>query len=156
MSGVALGTAEAAVDEFRQMLLDRTLAFSGGQKQIDQPLAQMRLGEAVSQLRALQTQWHAMVKLVIDTCEPRGELTQTQRVGIRATATQVVHGVRRLLDDTILPNCGGGMYFETAPLQRRQRDIEVLKGHAMYDADRVFQMAGRDALGLPLAPTDLF
>lgn len=156
VSAVALGTAEAAVEEFRRMLLDRTLAFSGGQKQLEQPLAQMRLGEAIGQLRTVQMLWHAMVKLVIDTCEPRGQLTPTQRVGIRIAATQVVHGVRRLLDDTIMPNCGGGMYYETAPLQRRQRDIEVLKGHAMFDWDRGFQLLGKTELGIEPAPTDLF
>ncbi|MCU1344878.1 MAG: hypothetical protein JWL70_1144, partial [Acidimicrobiia bacterium] len=128
MSAVALGTAEAAVEEFTALLKRRTLAFSGGAKQVDQPLSQMRLGEAVGALHSIQKQWHAMVQLMIDTCEPGGELSLEERVGIRLTANQVVHQTRRLLDVVIMPSAGGRSYFETSPLQRRQRDVSVLKG----------------------------
>ena len=70
-------------------------------------------------------------------------------------AAEVVHTARRILDDTIMPSAGGSSYFESSPLQRMQRDLEVLKGHAMFDWDRVAQLAGRVALDLPLAKTDL-
>jgi 3-hydroxy-9,10-secoandrosta-1,3,5(10)-triene-9,17-dione monooxygenase len=155
MSAVALGTAEAAVEEFKALLERRTLAFSGGAKQVDQPLSQMRLGEAVGALAMLQTRWRAMVQQIIDTCEPGGELTIADRVGIRLAANQVVHQCRRLIDDIVMPNAGGSSYFDASPLQRMQRDVEVLKGHAMFDWDRIALLAGRTALGLPLAPTDL-
>jgi hypothetical protein len=36
-----------------------------------------------------------------------------------------------------------------------QRDIEMLKGHALFDWDRVALMAGKEALGIAPAPTDL-
>jgi 3-hydroxy-9,10-secoandrosta-1,3,5(10)-triene-9,17-dione monooxygenase len=155
LSAVALGTAEAAVDEFRTLLERRTLAFSGGAKQVDQPVSQLRLGEAVSALRVVQILWHDMVARIIDTCEPGGELTEMERVAIRLDAARVVHDCRRLLDDVIMPSAGGSSYFDTSALQRMQRDIEVLKGHAMFDWDRVALLMGRLELGMPLAPTDL-
>ena len=47
------------------------------------------------------------------------------------------------------------MYLSTSPLQRLQRDVEVLKGHVVFDWDRTTELAGRFALGFPLRPTDL-
>jgi len=155
LSAVALGTAEAAVDEFRSLLERRTLAFSGGAKQVDQPMSQLRLGEALSALRTAQMMWHDMVARIIATCEGRGELTEKERVCIRLDAARVVHDCRRLLDDMIMPSAGGSSYFNSSPLQRMQRDIAVLKGHAMFDWDRVALLAGRVELGMPPAPTDL-
>ena len=155
LAALALGMAEAAVDEFRKMIIGRTLAFSGGAKQVEQPTSQMRLGEAVGELRVAQTLFHATIKKIIDTCEPRGELTPAERVGIRLAGAQVVHACRDLLNNTIMPNAGGGSYYLAAPLQRIQRDIETLKGHALFDWDRVAVMAGKVELGIAPAPTDL-
>ncbi len=155
LSAVALGTAEAAVDEFRGLLERRTLAFSGGAKQADQPVSQLRLGEAVSALRGAQIMWHDMVARITDTCEARRELTTKQRVAIRLDAARIVNDCRRLLDDVIMPSAGGSSYFNTSALQRMQRDVEVLKGHAMFDWDRIALLAGRLELGMSLAPTDL-
>jgi 3-hydroxy-9,10-secoandrosta-1,3,5(10)-triene-9,17-dione monooxygenase len=155
LSAVALGTAEAAVDEFRNLFERRTLAFSGGAKQVDQPISQLRLGEAVSVLRTAQTMWNDLIARIVTTCEDRGELTVKERVCIRLDATRIVQDCRRLLDDVIMPNAGGSSYFESSPLQRMQRDIAVLKGHAMFDWDRIALLAGRVELGMPLSPTDL-
>ncbi len=47
------------------------------------------------------------------------------------------------------------MYFTDSPLQRIQRDLETLKGHVVYDWDRVAQLAGRLELGSEPLPTDM-
>jgi pyrrolidone-carboxylate peptidase len=118
-------------------------------------MSQLRVGEAQSGLRAAQITWHDMVARIIDICEARDELTVEQRVAIRLDAARVVHDCRRLLDDIVMPNAGGSSYFRTSPLQRMQRDVEVIKGHAMFDWDRTALLAGRLALGTAPAPTDL-
>ena len=74
-------------------------------------------------------------------------------MAIRLDAARVVHDCRRLLDDIIMPSAGGSSYFKTSPLQRMQRDVEVLKGHAMFDWDRV-AVAGRPAGARHGAGTD--
>ena len=109
----------------------------------------------MSALRAAQIMWHDMVARITDTCEARGELTTKQRVAIRLDAARIVNDCRRLLDDVIMPSAGGSSYFNTSALQRMQRDVEVLKGHAMFDWDRIALLAGRLELGMSLAPTDL-
>ncbi len=49
--GTVVGAAEEAVEVFAQRLKDRVLAFSGGAKQVDQQVAQMRLGDVVKECR---------------------------------------------------------------------------------------------------------
>ncbi|MCU1344151.1 MAG: acyl-CoA dehydrogenase, partial [Acidimicrobiia bacterium] len=56
---------------------------------------------------------------------------------------------------TIMSAAGGSSYFLEAPLQRIQRDVEVLKSHAMFDWDRTAQLQGRLRLGMRAEPTDL-
>ena len=47
------------------------------------------------------------------------------------------------------------MYFDDSPIQRIQRDLEVLKGHVIFDLDRTAQLAGKVALGIELGPADM-
>jgi 3-hydroxy-9,10-secoandrosta-1,3,5(10)-triene-9,17-dione monooxygenase len=154
-TAAAIGTAEAAVDEFRALLERRTLAFSGNARQVEQATTQMRLGEAVAALHVVRLLWYQMLNKIIDTCDAYNELTIADRIQIRVSGAQVVHQARHIINDIIMPNAGGSSYFESAPLQRMQRDLEVLKGHALFDWDRVAQMAGRYELGIDPAPTDL-
>src|SRR5690606_8318585 len=48
----ALGAAEAAVDHYADRIRERVLAYTLGDKAIDQPAAQIRLGHALAQVRA--------------------------------------------------------------------------------------------------------
>jgi len=54
-----------------------------------------------------------------------------------------------------LVELGASVYFSSSPLQRLQRDVEVLKGHVIFDWDRTAELAGRFALGFGLRPTDM-
>jgi 3-hydroxy-9,10-secoandrosta-1,3,5(10)-triene-9,17-dione monooxygenase len=40
-------------------------------------------------------------------------------------------------------------------LQRLQRDVEVLKGHVVFDWDRTAELVGRLELGFEPRPTDM-
>src|SRR6185295_8704563 len=48
----ALGAAESAFDLFRKRVQERTLAYSSGDKSIDQPAVQIRLATALADIRA--------------------------------------------------------------------------------------------------------
>ena len=50
---------------------------------------------------------------------------------------------------------GASVYRADSPLQRLQRDVEVLKGHVIFDWDRTTELAGRTALGIEPRPTDM-
>lgn len=60
-SAPALGAAEAAVDLYRERIANRVLAYSMGDKAIDQSAAQVRLGTVVSELTATQIRWDAAI-----------------------------------------------------------------------------------------------
>ena len=155
MSAVSLGSAEGAVAEFQQSIGRRVIAFTGGARQLDQAAAHLRLGEVLADLRTAQSIWHGALHRIIDTYESRRELDTPMRVEIRLVAAKVAKLGSEILRN-ITSSSGGSCYFESSPLQRMQRDVEVLKSHASLDWDRASQMSGKLALGLPLAPTDLF
>lgn len=154
-SAVVLGSAEYAVELFRERIRTRILAFSGDTKQVDQPFGQMRLGEAMLRLRMARELWDAAIRK-LDSLSGQGTvLSEDQRIDISGSCTLVVQACRDLINQ-MMNAAGGSVYFLDSPLQRIQRDVEVLKGHAFFDWDRVAQLRGKIALGIPPNPTDLF
>lgn len=77
-----------------------------------------------------------------------------RRMALRLAAAATVRSARSIVG-TIAEGAGASVYFAQSPFQRFQRDLEVLKGHVIFDWDRTAQLAGRVALGLPLQPTDM-
>jgi alkylation response protein AidB-like acyl-CoA dehydrogenase len=155
MSAVSLGIAEGAVAEFAAIVSKRVIAFTGGQRQVDQAAAHLRLGEAMAGLRSAHALWNETLQKIVATYENDRELSVFERVQVRQTAAIVAKTASEIVH-AITASTGGSSYFESCPLQRMQRDAEVLKSHASLDWDRGSQMVGKVALGLPLAPTDLY
>ena len=155
MSAVSLGSAEAAVDEFRETIGRRVIAFTGGSRQIERPEAQLRLGEVMGTLRLAQTIWADSVRQVVDAYESRRGMDIAQRVAIRQNASLVARLSAEILQQ-ITASSGGSSYFEASALQRIQRDVEVLKSHASLDRDRAAQLVGKVALGVQLELTDVY
>lgn len=126
------------------------LAYSLGDKAIDQPAARMRLGSVVSDLAAARARWDAAVAELDGSSGAEG-ISVEQRMAFRLTAAATVRAARSVVA-TIAEGAGASVYFSSSPFQRVQRDLEVLKGHVIFDWDRTTELAGRVALGLPLAP----
>lgn len=149
----ALGAAEAAVELFKARLADRVLAYSLGDRQREQPAAQVRLATAMSDLAAARVRWDKAIGDLVDASAV-GEPGEELRVAIRLTAAATVRASRSVIN-TVCEGAGASVYFSTSPLQRLQRDVEVLKGHVIFDWDRTAELAGRFALGFALRPTDM-
>ena len=75
-------------------------------------------------------------------------------MALRLTAAATVRAARSIVG-TIAEGAGASVYFNSSPFQRIQRDLEVLKGHVIFDWDRTTELAGRVALDLPVKPTDM-
>lgn len=149
----ALGAAEAAVDLFRERISERVLAYSMGDRQREQPVTQARLGTAISDLAAARDHWdHAVAELASHA--GGAPVPLPRRMAMRLAAAATVRAARGVIS-TVCEGSGASVYMSTAPLQRLQRDVEVLKGHVIFDWDRTAELAGRVALGLPLRPTDM-
>lgn len=148
----ALGAAEAAVELFRTRIADRVLAYSLGDRAREQPVTHARLGAVLAELDAVQAQWdRAIARLARAAQDP---LTIDDRVSVRLAAAATVRSSRRVIS-MITDGAGASIYRSDAPLQRLQRDVEVLKGHVIFDWDRTTEIAGRYALGIEPRPTDM-
>lgn len=154
-SAPALGAAEAAVDLYRTRLQERILAYSLGDKASEQPAAQVRLATAISDLRSARTRWDAALAELAAACAESGPGADEElRVACRLTAAATVRASRQVIS-TVVEGAGASVYMSSSPLQRLQRDVEVLKGHVIFDWDRTAELAGRHALGFGLRPTDM-
>jgi alkylation response protein AidB-like acyl-CoA dehydrogenase len=149
----ALGAAEAAVTLFKQRLSERVLAYSLGDRAREQPAAQVRLATAISDLTAARVRWDAAIA-DLQSASAEGLADEDLRVSTRLAAAATVRAARSVIS-TVCDGAGASVYFSTSPLQRLQRDVEVLKGHVIFDWDRTAELAGRHALGFALRPTDL-
>ena len=149
----ALGAAEASVDLYRERLVQRVLAYSLGDRASDQPAAQVRLATATSDLACARIRWDAAITTLQEAARD-GAVDEQLRVDTRLAAAATVRASRSVIS-TVCEGAGASVYLSTSPLQRLQRDVEVLKGHVVFDWDRTAELAGRFALGFPLRPTDL-
>ena len=106
-------------------------------------------------LRLAQTIWRSSLDQIVDAYESRRGMDVVQRVAIRQNASRVARLAAEILQQ-ITASSGGSSYFESSPLQRMQRDVEVIKSHAVMDWDRGAQLVGKVALGLTLDKTDMY
>lgn len=149
----ALGAAEAAVELFRRRLNDRVLAYTLGDKQADQPAARVRLAIAMSEVRAARAVWEQALG-ALTAAAAAGAPSVEDRMDARLAAASTVRLSRQAIS-TVCEGSGASIYAEGSPLQRLQRDVEVLKGHVIFDWDRCAELAGRIALGLEPSPLDM-
>lgn len=149
----ALGAAEAAVDLYRERLAERVLAYSLGDRAAEQPAAQVRLATAMSDLAGARIRWDAAIAALEDAASA-GSVDEQIRVDTRLAAAATVRSSRSVIS-TVCDGAGASVYLTSSPLQRLQRDVEVLKGHVVFDWDRTAELAGRFALGFGLRPTDM-
>jgi len=149
----ALGAAEAAVELFRRRLSERVLAYTLGDKQADQPASRVRLATALAEVRSARAVWEQALAALTAAVEG-GSPTTAERMDARLAAASTVRIARQAIS-TVCEGSGASIYAEGSPLQRLQRDVEVLKGHVIFDWDRCAELAGRIALGQEPSPLDM-
>ncbi len=149
----AVGAAESCVELFRRRLSERVLAYTFGTRQADEPASRVRLATASAEVGAARAVWDGALAKLARTAEG-GELTVSDRMEARLAAAFSVRLARQAIS-TVCEGSGASVYATTSPLQRLQRDVEVLKGHVIFDWDRCAELAGRIQLGLAVVPTDM-
>lgn len=150
----ALGAAEAAVEWFTQRMLTKLQAFSGGAKQGDLQTTHLRLGEAMGDVRAARLIWEDAGR-TLDREGPNGAATPVEvQVAMRLAAAQVVRLANSAVN-TLSAAAGASASMTSAPLQRHLRDLQVMRGHVMFDWDRTAVLVGKVKLGMPTGPADL-
>lgn len=152
-SGTALGSAERVLGLFEERTRSRIMAYSLGDKAIDQPSPRMHLAAQSAAVDAARASWQRAID-DLEATAINGEPTLAQRAHARLTAASTVRSSRLAVGE-LLAAAGASIYNINSPMQRYQRDVEVLKGHAVFDWDRTTELAGRVMLGLDIGVTDM-
>ena len=150
----AVGAAEAAVDLCRDHMSARLLPHTPGDRQAEQATSQARLAEARATVRASRLVWSDAIERLSRAYEDGGSLARAERGEFRLAAAHAVRLARQAVEIAGV-GMGASAYFEGSPFQRIERDLAVLKGHVVYDWDRVTQLAGKLELGIAPLATDM-
>jgi len=149
----ALGAAEAALEAFRARMIAKMQSY-GVQKQIEVPATHLRCGEALATVRAARLVWQDAIR-TLERIGPLGVNAPVDDLAaIRLAAADVVRLANQAVNG-LAAAAGASASFLSSPLQRQLRDLQVMRGHVMFDFDRAAQAAGKVALGVETIPTDL-
>lgn len=150
----ALGAAEAALDYFRDRMKTKLQAFSGGAKQGDIQTTHLRLGDAMGDVSAARLTWEEACRVIARIGPLGAEAPIEDQVWLRLAAAQIVRLANSAVN-TLSAAAGASASMTSAPLQRQLRDLQVMRGHVMFDWDRTAVLAGKVELGFPTTPADL-
>ncbi|MGO4186623.1 GTP cyclohydrolase II RibA [Pseudarthrobacter sp. TAF60_1] len=144
----ALGAAEHALKEFRNLMMVRKVKQTVEKRQADSPLAQARFTQAYGQVATARLHWEEAVRVVSASFGRRpvaftDEERAQYRLSLGLSGQASAEAVR-----LILTGSGGSVHRLTHPLQRIQRDVNVLLNHASLTMDPILEQAGRGLLDL--------
>ncbi len=141
---IALGMAQAAVDEVLAVAKEKTPQFSR-RTLAQRPLLHRDLAVSHTQIRAARALLYDGIDDVWDKVQSE-PATLDDRLALRtATVHAVQAGVQAI--DRMYTVAGGNSVFQSSCLQRHFRDVHVVSQH-MIVAEPVMELAGRVLLGL--------
>jgi GTP cyclohydrolase II len=144
----ALGAAEYAVDLFREKMLVRKVKNTVDNRQADSPVAQARFSQAYGLVATARLHWQEALRIVSSSFEhqPSG-LTEDERAKYRLSLALSGEAAEEAVRLTV-SGSGGSAHRLSHPLQRVQRDVNVLLNHPTLSLDPILEQAGRGLLGL--------
>jgi alkylation response protein AidB-like acyl-CoA dehydrogenase len=149
----ALGAAEGALDAFTTRMKKKIQAYSG-QKQAEVPATHLRLGEGVATARAARLVWRDAIR-TLERIGPQGPTAAVEDLAaVRLAAANVVRLANHVANG-LAAAAGASAGFLSSPLQRHLRDLQMIRGHVMFDWDRAAQIGGKVALGIEPSPADM-
>lgn len=150
----ALGAAEGALEIFTARMKAKVQAYSGGVKAAEMPATHLRLGEALATVRAARLVWDDAIAL-FEREGPLGPAMPVESLAhVRLASADVVR-LANVAINTLCAAAGASSGFLSSPLQRQLRDVQMIRGHVVFDWDRAAQIGGKIALGLDPSPADL-
>ncbi len=124
-SGVALGTARAALDAFIDVA--RNKVPRGAKSPLrDNAVVQSNVAQAEVNIRAARAfLLQALADIWHTIAQPGGKLTVDQRITIRMASTHAIHKAREAVD-VAYNAAGASAIFRSHPLERRFRDVHTV------------------------------
>ncbi|MEV7635881.1 GTP cyclohydrolase II RibA [Pseudarthrobacter enclensis] len=143
----ALGSAEYALELFRDQLLAPRLKNGAELRQADSPLAQARYARAAGKVAAAQLHWQAALAAAASPERSASGPADGERAAFRLALALSAEASQEAVR-TVLAGSGGSAHRLAHPLQRIQRDVGVLLNHPTLGIDPIMEQAGRGLLGL--------
>ena len=91
----------------------------------------------------------------METLGPQGQaMAPRDRADVRLSSAAVVKLASEAIDE-LCAAAGASAYFLSSPLQRALRDVQMMRGHVIFDWDRAAQISGRVKLDLPTTAAEI-
>ena len=145
VAGVALGTAGAMLDAFRDLAGDKTPR--GLAKLAEQPSIQAGVATATVRLDAARAYALDVLGETYARAPRQGAIGVADRARIRLAASNAIQGAIEAAD-WIYKQAGVNAIFSGGPFQRRFRDIHTLS-QQIQSRDAHFEAVGKVLLGTP-------
>ncbi|BCW71028.1 acyl-CoA dehydrogenase family protein [Arthrobacter sp. NicSoilB8] len=144
----ALGSAEYAVELFGELMMVRKVKHTAEARQADSPLAQVRYAQAYGLVGTARLHWQEAVG-VVSASHARRPAAMTDRERSQYRLSLALSGeASAAAVRVVMAGSGGSVHRLAHPLQRIQRDVNVLMNHAALAGDPILEQAGRGLLGL--------
>lgn len=144
--GTPLGTAQGAMEMFRERLPGRGITYTDYLVQSEAPITHLQLGEATMLIHSADA--HVRSAAAILDGFTGAPLSVEERVRARAHIGHST-GLARNAVDTLFTASGASSIIRTVPIQRYQRDIQALANHAVMAPATNMELYGRVLCGLP-------
>jgi alkylation response protein AidB-like acyl-CoA dehydrogenase len=144
--GTPLGIAQGALDAFFERLPGRAITYTTYTHKAEAPITHLQVAEASLTLDSAAA--HVRLATSILDSNLGHALSLEQRVKAR-THVAYATGLARQAVDTLFYGSGASASQSHVPIQRFQRDIQVLANHAIMHPPTAIELYGRVLCGLP-------
>ena len=146
IGAVALGIAQGALDTCLELAHSKKSSV-GTDMLRDRPLFQVRVAEAVAQVRSARAWIHTAVQHTWQSHLAQGQVSFDERADLLLAAANATRSAAAAVD-ILYTAAGASANYRRSPLQRALRDIHAATQHVGTAAPQ-FESAGRMLLGLP-------
>jgi alkylation response protein AidB-like acyl-CoA dehydrogenase len=146
---VCLGLARHAIEEFKQLALNKQGMFGAGLS--EQVQAQVGLARAEALVRSARAYWYENIQAIWNAATEGREISLKDRAAVRIASLTAAENSVAAVD--LLYRLGGtSSVFQSSPLERCFRDVHTAAQH-MQVQDSRWETAGRVLFGLdPASP----
>lgn len=143
--GTPVGIARGAYDAFIERLPGRGIAYTTYTNKAEAPITHLHVGEAALTIDSADSHVRRATALLDRT--PAAPMTKEARVRSRVHVAYAT-GLAREAVDLLFVASGASSAHAQSPMQRFQRDIQVLANHAIMHAPTAVELFGRVLCGL--------
>jgi 3-hydroxy-9,10-secoandrosta-1,3,5(10)-triene-9,17-dione monooxygenase len=147
VSAPVLGLALAAKDAFFERLPGRKITYTDYENQAEAPVTHLEVAAAITRIDEVGFHSHRAAHLIDAKSRTAEAWTVEERARVRLSLGAACQRAKEAVD--ILNGASGGSsIYRDVPIQRIQRDVEVLNLHAILHPNTNLELYGRIICGL--------